>query len=82
MCRLNFTFLLIKKGIITSPWGFPVDSEDKESVCNAGYPYSILGSGRFPGDGNSYPFQYTCLENSMDREAWWATVHGVSKNQT
>ena len=82
MPSLNFTFLLSKKGIITSFWGFPGDSEGKESACNAGYPGSILGSGRVPGEGNSYPFQFSCLENSMDRGAWWATVHGVTKSQT
>ena len=35
-----------------------------------------------PGEGNGYPLQYSCLENPMDRGAWWATVHGVSKSQT
>ena len=43
---------------------------------------SIPGFGRFPEEGNGYPLQYSCLENSMDRGAWWATVHGVTKNQT
>ena len=43
---------------------------------------SVPGSGRSPGEGNGSPLQYSCLENSMDRGAWWATVHGVSKNQT
>ena len=43
---------------------------------------SISGSGRSLGEGNGYPLQYSCLENSMDRGAWWATVHGVTKNQT
>ena len=42
---------------------------------------SIPGSGRSPGEGNGYPFQYSCLEKSMDRGAWWATVQGVAKNQ-
>ena len=41
------------------------------TVCNAGDPGSILGSGRSPGEENVYPFQYSCLENSMDRGAWW-----------
>ena len=42
----------------------------------------IPGSGRSPGERNSNPLQYSCQENSMDREAWWATVHGVSKSRT
>ena len=41
----------------------------------------ISGSGRSPGGGHGNPLQYSCLENSMDRGAWWATVHGVSKSQ-
>ena len=40
----------------------------------------IPGSGRSPGEGNGNPLQYSCLENSMDRGAWWATVHGVAKS--
>jgi len=40
---------------------------------------SILGSGQSPGEGNGNPLQYSCLENSMDRGAGWATVHGVTK---
>ena len=43
---------------------------------------SIPGLGRSPGEENGYPFQYSYLENSMDRRAWWATVHGVAKSQT
>ena len=43
---------------------------------------SIPGLGRSPGEGNGNPFQYFCLENPMDREAWWATVHGVTKSWT
>ena len=52
----------------------------KESACSAGDPGSVLGSGRFPGEGNGYPLQYSCLENSMDRGAWQAIVHGVAKS--
>ena len=48
----------------------------------AGDPGSITGWGRSPGEGNGNPLQYSCLENSMDRGAWWATVHGVAKSQT
>ena len=43
---------------------------------------SIPGTGRSPGEGNGNPLQYSCLENLMDREAWWATVHGVTKRRT
>ena len=59
--------------------GFPCGSDGKESACNAGYLGPIPGSGTYPGDGNGYPLQYSCLENSMDRRAWWATVQGVKK---
>ena len=62
--------------------GFPGGSDSKESACNVGDLGSIPGLGRSPRERNSYPFQYSCLENSMDREAWWAIVHGVTKSQT
>ena len=61
--------------------GFPGGSDDKESACNAGDLGLIPGSGRSPGEGNGNPLQYSCLENPMDRGAWQATVHGVTKNQ-
>ena len=51
-------------------WGFPGGSDDKESAYNAEDLSSIPGSGRFPGEGNGYLLQYSCLENPMDREAW------------
>ena len=57
-------------------------SDGKEFACNAGDPGLIPGSGRSPGEGNGNPLQYSCLENSMDGGAWWATVHGISKSQT
>ena len=57
-------------------------SDGKETACNAGDPGSIPGSERFPGEGNDNPLQYPCLENSMDRGAWWATVQGVTKGRT
>ena len=62
--------------------GFPGGSDGKESAFNAGDPGSIPGSGRSPGEGNGNPLQYFCLENPMDRGAWWATVHGVTKSWT
>ena len=52
---------------------------DKESVCNAKNEGSIPGLGRSPGGGNGNPLQYPCLKNPMDRGAWWARVHGVTK---
>ena len=62
--------------------GFPPSSISKEIACNAGDPGSIPGLGRSPGEGNGNPLQYSCLENSMDRGAWWATVHGVTHTHT
>ena len=62
--------------------GFPGGSEVKASACNAGDLGSIPGSGRSPGEENGNPLQYSCLENPMDRGAWWATVHGVAKSRT
>ena len=50
-------------------------------LLSAGDPGSISGSGRSPGEGNGYLLQHSCLENSMDRGAWWAIVHGVTKSQ-
>ena len=61
---------------------FPAGLDSKESACNAGDLGSIPGSGQSPGEGNGNPLQYSCLENCMDRGAWWATVHGVTKSQT
>ena len=60
---------------------FPGDSDSKESACNARDLSLIPGLGRYPEEGNGYPLQYSCLGNPIDREAWWATVHGVAKSQ-
>ena len=57
-------------------------SDGKESACNVGDPGSNPGLGRSPGEGNGNPLKYSCLENSIDRGAWRATVHGVAKGQT
>ena len=54
----------------------------KESACNAGDSVWTPGLGRSLGEGNDYPFQCSCLENPMDRGAWWAAVHGVAKRWT
>ena len=66
------------------PWGFPGGPVVKEfaNAREVGDMGLILGLGRSPGEGNGKSFQYSCLENSMDRGAWWATVHGVVKSQT
>ena len=59
--------------------GFPGGPDGEESACNAGDPGSIPGSGKSLGEGNGNPLQYSCLGNSMDREPWRDTVHGVAK---
>ena len=68
-----FSFLLMT---------FCASSDSKESACNAGDLGSIPGSGRSSGEGNGKPFQYSCLENPLDRGAWRATVHEVTKSWT
>ena len=65
----TFTFSMLESGMCESP-------------CNSGDPGLIPRLGRSPGEGNDYPLQYSCLENTMDRGAWWATVHGVTKSRT
>ena len=69
-------------GIILRKNGFPGGSDSKESTYNTGDPGntgSIPGLGRSPGGGSSNTLQYSYLENTLDRGAWWATVHGVTK---
>ena len=61
---------------------FPGGSEGKASACNAGDLGSIPGLGRSPGEGNSNPLQYSCLENPMDGGSWRATIPEVAKSQT
>ena len=61
---------------------FPGGSEVKASASNVRDVGSVPGSGRSPGEGNGNPLQYSCLENPMDGEAWWDTVHGVAKSRT
>ena len=72
---MTIYFLLASKG-------FSGGLDGKESAWNAGDLGSIPGLGRSPGEGNGNPLQYFCLGNSMDRGAWWATVHGVAKSRT
>ena len=59
----------------------PCSSVSKESACNAGDLGLIPGLGRYPGEGNANPLQYSCLENPTDRGAWWATVQGVARGR-
>ena len=61
---------------------FARDSDSKESAFKAGDPGLIPGLRKSPGERNGNLLQYSCLENSMDRGDWWATVHGVTKSQT
>ena len=61
---------------------FPGGASGKESACNTGDAGSIPGSGRSPEGGHGNPLQYSCLENPMDRGAWWTIVHGVTKSWT
>ena len=62
--------------------GFRGGSAVKNPPADVGDLGSILGLGRFPAGGNENPLQYSCLENSMDRGAWWATSHGITKSRT
>ena len=80
-CRQHCSTPPIIKILLMS-LGFPGGSEVKASACNARDLGSIPGLGRSPGEGNGNPLQYSCLENPTDREACWATVHGVAKSQT
>ena len=62
--------------------GFPGSARVNNLSVGVGDTGSILGSGRSPGEGNGFALQYCCLNNSMDRGAWWATVHRVAKSWT
>ena len=77
---LNFKYVC--KNVFKLEWGFPCGSDGKEFTCNVGDLGLIPGLGRSPAEGNGYPLQYSCLENSMDRGTWQATVHGVSQSWT
>ena len=68
--------------IHSSILGLPRGLSSKGSACSGGDPGSVPGSGRSPGEGNSNPLHYSCLENPMNRGAWRATIHGVAESQT
>ena len=72
VAQLPFTILNV---------GFPCGSDSKESTCNAGDMGLNTGSGRSPGEGNGFPLQYSCLENSMNRGAQ-TTAHEVTQDRT
>ena len=74
-------FLLLCASLEGNTRGFPGGSDCKESACNEGDLGFTPEWGRSPGEGNGNPLQYSCLENSMDRGAWRATVYGVTKSQ-
>ena len=85
MWSLAFTIVRnAAKCIIVYKYQFihvPCSSVSKEFACSAGDPGLIPGLGRSPGEGNSNPLQYPCLENLMDSGAWWAAVHWVAKSR-
>ena len=60
----------------------PAMQDCSKETCNPGDAGSVSEWGRFPGEGNGKPLQYSCWENLMDRGAWWATIHRVAKSQT
>ena len=66
------------RGLVGVEGGGEKNTDGKESAHNAGDPGLIPGWGRSPGGGNGNPLQYSCLENSTDRGAWQATVHGIT----
>ena len=78
--KVIFSGTLLLVNLESSVMGFPGGSDSKESACTD--PGSIPGLGRSLGDGNGNPLYYSCLENSMNRGAWRATVHVVPTSQT
>jgi len=83
----HIRFNLYFKSTISCCWncssfGFAGASDVKEYACNTGDPGLIAGLGRSPREGNGNPLQYSCQENSTDKGAWWATVHGVAESDT
>ena len=71
---------LLMMAILTGGTSLVAQTVKNLSACNTEDLGSIPGSGRSPGEGNAYPLQFSCLENSMDRGPWWATVYEVTKD--
>ena len=82
ICSVVKSCLTIYIYIYSYILGFPEGSDGKESAYNAGNPSLIPGSGRSSGGSHGNPPQYSCLENSINRGAWWATVHELTKSWT
>ena len=87
--RLSFLPWVFSALLLNISWlyvlefkGFPVGSDGKESTCSAADLCLISGLGRSPGKGNGNPLLYSCLENSLNRGAWWVTVYRVTKSNT
>ena len=77
--QMNVEFIYVKSILYSENRGFPNSSVVKNPPANIGDTDLMPGLGRSPGEGNGHPFQYSCLGNPMDREAWWATVHGFTE---
>ena len=80
--EVKFSLNQLYWGIVYVLYGFLGGSDGEESACSAGDLGLIPGLRRSPGEGNGNPLQYYCLENSMDRGTWWATIHEVTKSHT
>ena len=80
LCWKSLSGIIIFNPLNNPHCGLPGASDSKEFACNAGDLGLTPGSGKSPGEGNGNPLQRSCLENPMDRRAWWATVHGVAEN--
>ena len=79
VCMCVYIYIYIYTHTHIHTLGASLVVNGKESACNAGDTGLILGLGRSPGEGNGNLFQYSCLENPMDRGTWQAIVHGVTK---
>ena len=85
ICMCVYIYIASSVCVCVCVYGLPWWLSGKESACDAGVTGgtgSTARSGRSTGGGHGNPLQYFCLENPMDREAWWTAVHGVSQSQT